>query len=336
MFSIPLMRQFVLTFPFVWALASSLMAADKLWVNEFETAKKTAATEGKDLLINFTGSDWCVFCVELHKEVFDQEAFTKAAPKNFVLVELDYPKDESKLSKELKEQNAKLLTQFGIEGFPSIVLADSSGRPYAQTGYKPGGADFYLKHLEELRAVKTKRDEPWKKAESAQGAEKAKLLAEGLKALDSDLLGQSYKPVTDEIIQLDPADETGVGHVAAFKADLAEVKARLREGAEKRDADAARKDVDAFIGSHPKATPQQKQEALMVLLTMYRPPEDNATVLKLMDEVKTLDPASKIGQNAAGIQEGIRLQEQEGVRKMNEKATEKPVPDETVPAKEEN
>ena len=88
----------LLTATFGWALASTLFADDKLWVNEFEKAKQTAATEGKDLLMDFTGSDWCGWCIRLHKEVFDLDAFKTAAPKNFVLVELDYPNDKSKLS----------------------------------------------------------------------------------------------------------------------------------------------------------------------------------------------------------------------------------------------
>ncbi len=290
----------LLTATFGWALASSLLADDKLWVNEFEKAKKTAATEGKDLLMDFTGSDWCSWCIKLHKEVFDLDAFKAAAPKTFVLVELDFPQDKSKLSQEVQDQNAKLQTQFVIQGYPSIVLADASGRPYAQTGYQPGGAEVYLKHLEELRAVKTKRDEAWKKAEGAQGTEKAKLLADGLKALDLDLAAVHYKPIIDEIAKLDPKDETGVTGSFAFKADLEAVKAKVMEAAQKGEG-GARKAVDDFITAHPKATALQKQEALMAVLNTYRPPKDNEAVLKLMGEIQALDAESESGKRAAMI-----------------------------------
>ena len=291
----------LLTATFGWALASSLPAADKLWVNEYEKAKKTAAAEGRDLLMDFTGSDWCSWCIKLHKEVFDLEAFKTAAPKNFVLVELDFPNDKSKLSKELQEQNAKLQTQFAIQGFPSIVLTDAGGRPYAQTGYQPGGADVYLKHLDELRAVKTKRDAAWKKAEGAQGTEKAKFLADGLKALDPDLAAVHYKPVIDEIAKLDPKDETGVTESFAFKADLESLKAKVMEAARKGEAGGARKEAGDFLTAHPKATAQQKQEALMAVLNTYRPPKDNEAVLKLMDEIKALDAESEAGKRAGMI-----------------------------------
>ena len=118
-----------------WTLSASAFAAGDLWVNDFEKAKKTAAAEGKDLLMDFTGSDWCGWCIKLRKEVFDLEAFKTAAPKNFVLVEIDFPQNTGKMTKETQEQNARLQQQFGVRGYPSIILADAQGRPYAQTGY---------------------------------------------------------------------------------------------------------------------------------------------------------------------------------------------------------
>ena len=302
----------ILTATFGWALASTLLADDTLWVNDFEKAKQTAATEGKDLLMDFTGSDWCSWCIKLHKEVFNQGAFKTAAPKNFVLVELDYPQDKSKLSKEVQEQNAKLQQQFSVQGFPTILLADASGRPYAQTGYQEGGAEEYLKHLDELRVVKAKRDEAWKKAEGAQGGEKAKFLADGLKALNADVAAVHYRPVIDEIAKLDPKDENGVTATFTFKSDLEAAKAKLMAAAQKGEAGGAKKQIDDFIAAHPKATAVQKQEALMAVLNTYRPPKDNEAVLKLMDEVKALNAESEAGKRAVIIFKQVQM--------MNEKA----------------
>ncbi|MEO6788770.1 MAG: thioredoxin family protein [Chthoniobacteraceae bacterium] len=290
-----------------WSLTASTFAAGDLWVSNFGKAKETAAKEGKDLLIDFTGSDWCGWCIKLRKEVFDLDAFKNAAPKNFVLVEIDFPQDKSKLTKETQEQNAKLQTQFGIQGFPTILLADAQGRPYAQTGYQPGGPEKYLLHLDELRAVKAKRDAEWKKAEGAQGVEKAKYLAAGLKVLSDDLVAQHYSKVVAEITKLDPKDETGVGAVMGFKADLAALQGEIGTLAGKDGAAAARKKTDEFIASHTKLTANQKQVTLLSLLRIYRPPQDNGTVLKLMGEVKALDPATEEGKQAAQI--GTRVKE---------------------------
>ena len=289
-----------------WTLTVSTFAAGDLWVSDFEKAKQTAAAEGKDLLIDFTGSDWCGWCIKLRKEVFDLDAFKTAAPKNFVLVEIDFPQNKTKLTKETQEQNAKLQTQFGIQGFPSIVLADAQGRPYAQTGYQAGGPEKYLPHLDELRAVKAKRDAEWKKADGAQGVEKAKFLAAGLKVLDENLAAQHYSKVIAEITALDPKDETGMGASMGFKADLATLQGEIGTIAGKDGSAAARKKADEFIAAHPKLTANQKQAALLSLLQIYRPPQDNEIVLKLMGEVKALDASTEEGKQAAEIETRVK------------------------------
>ena len=289
-----------------WTLTVSTFAAGDLWVSDFEKAKQAAAAEGKDLLIDFTGSDWCGWCIKLRKEVFDLDAFKTAAPKNFVLVEIDFPQNKTKLTKETQEQNAKLQTQFGIQGFPSIVLADAQGRPYAQTGYQAGGPEKYLPHLDELRAVKAKRDAEWKKADGAQGVEKAKFLAAGLKVLDENLAAQHYSKVIAEITALDPKDETGMGASMGFKADLATLQGEIGTIAGKDGSAAARKKADEFIAAHPKLTANQKQAALLSLLQIYRPPQDNEIVLKLMGEVKALDASTDEGKQAAEIETRVK------------------------------
>ncbi len=298
-----------------WTLTSSVFAAGDLWVTDFEKAKATAAAEGKDLLMDFTGSDWCGWCIKLRKEVFDLDAFKSAAPKNFVLVELDYPQNKSKLSKETQEQNAKLQQQFGIRGYPTILLADAQGRPYAQTGYQAGGPEKYLPHLDELRAVRTKRDEQWKKAETAQGVEKAKFLAAGLQVLNEDLVAQHYQKVVAEITSLDPKDETGIGAAIGFKAELATLQGEVGTVAGKDGVAAARKKTDDFIAAHPKATTEQKQTALFGLLQFCRPPKDNEFVLKLMGDVKAIDASTQVGKNAADIEERVKKMIADGAKK---------------------
>ena len=119
------------------AVASVLpaVAADESesgsWMIDFEAAKKKAADEKKDLLMDFTGSDWCGWCIRLKKEVFDQDAFKQKVGDHFILVELDYPRDKSKLAPETIAQNEMLGEKYAIEGYPTIILADSAGRPSA-------------------------------------------------------------------------------------------------------------------------------------------------------------------------------------------------------------
>ncbi|MEM7384227.1 MAG: thioredoxin family protein, partial [Verrucomicrobiota bacterium] len=168
------------------------------WVTDFAAAKKTAEAEKKDLLMDFTGSDWCGWCIKLKEEVFSKEAFKKEAPNHFVLVELDYPR-QTEQDPATKAQNEKLRTEYAIQGYPTIYLADSKGTPYARTGYQPGGSAAYLPHLSELRQVREKRDAAMTEAAKAEGLEKAKLLAKALETMEPEIVEVFYKPTVTEI-----------------------------------------------------------------------------------------------------------------------------------------
>jgi thioredoxin-related protein len=126
----------------------TLAAAEPVWLTDLNEGIKVAKAEKKAILVDFTGSDWCGWCIRLKKEVFDQKEFA-AVTKDFVLVELDYPQ-KKKQSAEEKNRNKSWAEKFAIEGFPTILLMDSNGEPFAQTGYQEGGPVKYLAHLAEL------------------------------------------------------------------------------------------------------------------------------------------------------------------------------------------
>jgi thioredoxin-related protein len=140
----------------------SLPAADG-WLTDLDEGIKVAKAEKKAILVDFTGSDWCGWCIRLKKEVFDQKEFA-AVSKDFVLVELDYPQ-RKKQSPEEKAKNKAWAEKFAIEGYPTIMLLDASGEPFAQTGYQDGGPVKYLAHLAELLKANTSEG----KAKFAQG-----------------------------------------------------------------------------------------------------------------------------------------------------------------------
>jgi thioredoxin-related protein len=294
--------------PIIAVLSAVVLGASSLaaegWLVDFEKAKAKAAAEKKDLLIDFTGSDWCSWCIRLRKEVFDEDTFKKAAPDQFVLVELDFPQDTSKQPETVRKQNEALREAFGIEGYPSIVLADASGRPYAQTGYQKGGAPAYLKHLEELRGKLKLRDAAFKRAESASGIEKAKALQAGLDELPEGLVAVHYKSTLQQIRALDPEDTLGMdakfGAMQAMRLLGGLLKTKQEAGGE-----AVRSEADRFLTEYPKFGPRQKQQALLEVLKFLMPPKDNKVALKLMEDVKALDPASEEGKLAEQIRSRV-------------------------------
>ena len=124
--------------------------ADSLWMTDYEAAKALAKKEDKPIFINFTGTDWCGWCIKLEKEVFQKEEFKKYAKESLVLVEIDFPKKKEQ-SDELKAQNKKLDKEFKIEGYPTLFLLDAEGNKLSgDVGYREGGPEAYVKHLQEL------------------------------------------------------------------------------------------------------------------------------------------------------------------------------------------
>jgi thioredoxin-related protein len=184
------------------------------WTHDVDAALKQAKKEGKDVLMDFTGSDWCGWCIRLNEEVFSQKEFLPAVTKRFVLVELDFPRGKQQ-SAEIKKQNAEWQAKFQVRGFPTILLTDADGRPFAQTSYKPGGAEKYISHLSELQGIRKKRDEAFSKARGAKGTERAKLLDAALTALSGSNLQlgvilAAYGNLTEEIVKADANNEAGL------------------------------------------------------------------------------------------------------------------------------
>lgn len=133
----------------VLMLSVTMAFAEKGWTDDYEAAKAQAKKENKVILLDFTGSDWCGWCVKLHEEVFSKKAFKDFAKDKLILVEVDFPHNKRQ-SKKLIEQNNALKQEFGVRGYPSIILLDADGKKIGKTGYQEGGAEKYVEHLKTL------------------------------------------------------------------------------------------------------------------------------------------------------------------------------------------
>ena len=183
-----------------------------IWIQDYEQALKLAAAQGKDIIMDFTGSDWCGWCIKLDEEVFAKQEFIDVVPNKFVLLKLDYPQDKSIITEEVKIQNEALQKKYPVAGFPTIFVTDAQGRPYAQTGYQEGGPEKYIEHLNKLQATKIKMDELIKKAgdQAAAGADKAKFIDEALTLLPDGIASIFYGSHIDQIIELDAENKAGL------------------------------------------------------------------------------------------------------------------------------
>ncbi len=123
--------------------------AGSAWETDFKRAAKKADRKDRYMLLDFTGSDWCGWCIKLNNEVFNKPEFKDYARKNLILVEVDFPR-KKKQKKSLEKQNADLALKYGIRGYPTIIILAPDGTFVAKTGYKRGGAEKYVAHLEKL------------------------------------------------------------------------------------------------------------------------------------------------------------------------------------------
>ncbi|MFD0892533.1 thioredoxin family protein [Luteolibacter ambystomatis] len=300
--------------------SGSAFASGEGWVTDFEAAKKQAAAEKKDLLIDFTGSDWCGWCIKLDEEVFSKDPFKEGVKDKFVLVSLDFPQkpeNKAKLGEAAQAQNKELQKKYSVSGFPTIMLCDSEGKPFGQTGYQQGGPEKYVTHLDELRAGKKTRDDAFAAAGKAEGVEKAKQLVAALKAmkLDDDLVSSFYGDIATQIKAADPKDETGFAKAAAAK--------EKQEAFQKEAMGLMRsKDTDGLVALVDRTLKDEgldgeaKQQVIMAKASAYAQTGKFDEAMKICDEAVALAPKSE----AAPMIESFKGR----LAKMKEKAAEAP------------
>ena len=130
-------------------LTAAAHAAPEGWLTDFEQAQAQAKETGRPILVNFSGSDWCGWCIRLDKEVLVKAEFKSYAKDNLVLFIADFPR-QTKLPEKLAKQNEALAQRYSIQGFPTVLLLDAEANLIGRTGYQAGGPDKYVGHLREL------------------------------------------------------------------------------------------------------------------------------------------------------------------------------------------
>ena len=132
------------------AFTAALSAAeDMTWTTDYKAALAQAKAQNRHVFLFFTGSDWCSWCKRLNREILSTDEFKEYAGKKLILVELDFPRGKPQ-SNEVKEQNAKLADRFKIEGYPTVIVLNSSGKKVGELGYQEGGPSPFVEALDKL------------------------------------------------------------------------------------------------------------------------------------------------------------------------------------------
>lgn len=150
------------------------------WETSIDKAIEVSNKTNKPMLMFFTGSDWCGWCIRLQKEVLKTPEFATWAKENVVLVELDYPK-RTPQTDQIKAQNQQLQQVFGIQGYPTICFANASLKEgkinfeqIGKTGYVAGGPSEWLKGAEEILKNNTKKVQKATKKDKKQAKKNKK------------------------------------------------------------------------------------------------------------------------------------------------------------------
>jgi thioredoxin-related protein len=134
------------------ALCFALLLAGpqaRAWMTDLKLAQDRAYAENRLVLMNFTGSDWCGWCMKLKAEVFDTSEFNAFADRHLMLVEVDFP-SRKPISPQQRAVNKGLANKYGIQGYPTVVILNSKGSEIGRLGYKPGGAAAFVKAIRQM------------------------------------------------------------------------------------------------------------------------------------------------------------------------------------------
>ena len=149
------MKKIVITLLLI-IVSSAMQAQDIFWETNIEKAAQTAVKANKPMLLFFTGSDWCGWCIRLQKEVLKTPEFATWAKDNVVLVELDFPR-RTPQDPEIQKQNNDLQQIFAVRGYPTIWLVKPemlNGKvnldKLGSTGYVAGGPSKWLEAANQI------------------------------------------------------------------------------------------------------------------------------------------------------------------------------------------
>lgn len=138
----------------------TIQAQELSWHTDMNKAVELSKKSHKPLLLFFTGSDWCGWCMRLQKEVMKTPEFTKWANDNVILVELDFPR-RTPQAPEIQKQNMELQQTFAVQGYPTVWFVNATKidgkinlQKLGSTGYVAGGPSAWLSGADKILGKK--------------------------------------------------------------------------------------------------------------------------------------------------------------------------------------
>ncbi len=294
--------------------------AEEGWLHEFDEALAAAKQQGKDILIDFSGTDWCLPCKRLWNQTLSQQDFIKLASRRFVLLDVD-DLASATMPEGRKERYEALQKRYAIQAFPTVVLATPDGLPYAATGMvaELNNPRAYWQHLEQLY----ERGQTFKAALAAAGGPRgltdARSIVAALAEVRPDFVNRFYSDKLAQLRKLKPPDETGYLAFIDARTELLAMEWKLHEqflvtydkwsagqAIEGRWFEAfAPRDVDALIEKH-KLRDASLQEALLARALLEIDAGQWREALSTLDAMGALDATPSRFEQANFVRLSIR------------------------------
>lgn len=280
-------------------LSAVVAYGEELWSQDFEAVRKASQGSGKDILMDFTGSDWCPPCMRMEDEVFTQTSFIKKAPLKYELLRIDYPR-KTPQSERVKQQNQKLAEIYPLEGVPTFLLVDKAGKPYAAlVGYQGGGPEAFLGLLDKLASQKkVLADLSAAVDQAGPGAGKATALHNLYAQTEKWGLSAYYSDLPPKIMKEDSDGKAGLKPRYQLLQDYNHL---LATWTEKTDFQQAIKDTQA-LADRAQSLPDIQQKILFTEAMIYlNALNDQAKAKEFFLKTVALDKKSSEGQRAAEL-----------------------------------
>ena len=251
-------------------------------MTDLEAAKAKAAAENKAVLVDFTGSDWCGWCIRLRQQVLDTPAFEQYAKDKFVLMEVDLPQNP-KFDPALRARNEQIAQQYAVSGFPTVMVLSPKGEVV-------GGFNGFLPTVQavskQLEAALTTAD-LLKQAETQQGAQQLDSLVKAYRSLPEKMQANA-RSLRQRIIALDPQDTTGIGRVQKIEDERAALQDAL--SAAQSTAEAVAVIDKALAQAYPENKTGMLQMKFQVLMMGAMSVDDVKSAIDAGRAAMELDP----------------------------------------------
>jgi len=285
-----------------------LVQGDDVWQPSMEQAIVAARRDNKDMLLLFTGSDWCPPCKKLEEEILGTGDFVAGTRGEWILVKFDFLRNQPMLP-ALEAQNEEWSEKLGVTAFPTLVLVDDEQRPFGFLGYQAGGPALFLESLADLKQKRALRDEALQRAAAAEGDEKAAFLDQALSVLDEQLVDVWYADVVEQIVALDGDDHLGLRSkwygardAEARKLVFADIQTIARLDRPER--------AIAFIDEVLEAVEfpvDERFEVLRIKLSLLQQSQQLAAALDLLDQMLAMPEITSETRERLVVKKGLQL-----------------------------